>query len=224
MEINADRLLEAFAGPAAEHIAAGQVRAVRHPLGFVCLPLWRLTDLGFCIHIWTTLVEPARLATSPVHCHSWDLASLVLYGTIRNEEINVFDTTDPTHRVFEVEQHGDVDEIRATARLVRYSVSAGQMIMPGEVYQLPAGTFHNTIVPTREAATLVVAWTRPGGMDRSVGPLDVPTHHQPRRYCDADESALAVRTVAEHLAEAGVKRLAGRPDGMRRSISPQRLA
>ncbi|MCQ0004164.1 hypothetical protein [Actinomadura madurae] len=36
--------------------------AVRHPLGFLCLPVERSGDLGVCLHIWTPEVRP-----SPVH-------------------------------------------------------------------------------------------------------------------------------------------------------------
>jgi hypothetical protein len=211
VDIDVDRLLDAFVGSA----AGRPVHAVRHPLGFVCLPLWRLTGLGLCIHVWTRKVEPAGLTTSTVHCHSWDLASLVLYGAVCNEEIHVFDAAEPTHRVFDIEQDGDVDEIRATARKVRYRVRASSLSTPGQVYRLSAGVFHNTVVPTREAATLVVAWNRSGGADRSVGPLDVGTHRLQRRRCDAEEGAQAVRAVAERLAQAGAAR---RPPGGREEL------
>jgi hypothetical protein len=186
---------------------AGPV-AVRHPLGFVCLPLRRLTDLGVCLHVWTTRVQPARLTTSPVHCHSWDLVSLVLYGSVRNNRVHVWETTDtPTHRLFDVHSRGEVDEIRATDSLVRCRPGDSELSRPGEVYRLPAGEFHHTVVPAPEAATLVVGWSRPGMTDRSVGPMDVTTHRERRSYCDAAEAARAVRIVAERLADVGAHSL-----------------
>jgi hypothetical protein len=184
------------------------VVAIRHPLGFVCLPLWRLADLGVCLHVWTTRVQPARLTTSPVHCHSWDLVSLVLYGSVRNNRVHVWETTDtPTHRLFDVHSGGDVDEIRATDRLVRFRPGDSQVSRPGEVYRMPAGEFHYTAVSGPEAATLVVGWSRPGMTDRSVGPMDVTTHRERRSYCDAEEGARAVHTVAERLADVGAHSL-----------------
>jgi hypothetical protein len=138
-----------------------------------------------------------------------------LYGSICNERVDVVDASEaPTHRLFEVEQHGDVDEIRATARLVRYSVGARQVAVPGDVYRMPAGAFHRTVVPTSEAATLVFGWTKPGGKDRSVGPMDAKSHRRARRYCDAEESALALRIVAERLDAACAKRPANGLEGV----------
>ncbi|NVI87072.1 hypothetical protein [Actinomadura sp. BRA 177] len=89
------RTLPAWAGRVLdgvlEGLAAGAppVRAVRHPLGFLCLPVERSGDLGVCLHIWTPEVRPAPSTTSPVHCHSWDLLSFVLYGTVRNVRMDV---------------------------------------------------------------------------------------------------------------------------------------
>src|SRR5437868_1942737 len=116
--------LPAWAGRVVEEVAAGRspVPAVRHPLGFLCLPVERTGDYGVCLHIWTPEVEPAPSTTSSVHCHSWDLISFVLYGTVRNIRMEVHDGPDGTTRqVFEVLSRGEVDELRATGRAVHCS-------------------------------------------------------------------------------------------------------
>lgn len=185
-------------------LAGRPVVAIRHPLGFVCLPLARQTGSGICLHVWTSQVPRADLTTSPVHCHSWDLESTVLYGAVGNEQVYVAETTDrPTHRLFDVYSRGDIDEIRATDTLVRCSRGEIRVSRPGEIYRLLAGQFHNTVVPNNEAATLAVWTGRPGRTDRSVGPVDVPTHFQRRQHCGEDESVRTVRIVAKHLVAAG---------------------
>ncbi|MBO2449724.1 hypothetical protein J4573_21660 [Actinomadura barringtoniae] len=83
--------LPAWASRVLDEIDAGAstVTAVRHPLGFLCLPVERSGEYGVCLHIWTPEVRAAETTTSPVHCHSWDLVSFVLYGTVRNTRVAV---------------------------------------------------------------------------------------------------------------------------------------
>src|SRR5438046_868304 len=111
-----------------EDIGAGRrtVTAVRHPLGFLCLPVERRGSpggrLGVCLHLWSPWLARATTTTSQIHCHSWELISFVLYGEVRNVPARIRDARDSaTHQVFEVLSRGDTDEIRATGRLVRYS-------------------------------------------------------------------------------------------------------
>src|SRR4051812_8770115 len=74
-------------------IAEGRsdVTAVRHPLGFLCLPLERAGEYGVCVHIWSATARHAGNTTSQIHCHSWDLVSHVLYGQVRNVHAVVTD-------------------------------------------------------------------------------------------------------------------------------------
>ena len=58
------------------------VTAVRHPLGFLCLPLERTEEHGVCVHVWSGALPHAASTTSQIHSHSWDLTSFVLYGQV----------------------------------------------------------------------------------------------------------------------------------------------
>src|ERR1700750_91948 len=79
------------------------VTATRHPLGFVCIPIERSGDEGVCVHVWSESFPSVEPTTSVIHAHSWDLISHVLYGSVRNELIDVTDAPDdPTYRIFEV--------------------------------------------------------------------------------------------------------------------------
>jgi hypothetical protein len=175
-------------------------RAIRHPLGFICLPLVR-DDVNVCVHVWTTRLRQARPTTSLVHCHSWDLTSHVLYGRLRNELVHVVDDdSEPTHRVFEIHCHGDRDDITPTGRLVRWRRAATACYSAGETYEVPAGSFHTTVVPKgHEAATVLLARVRPGRVDLSLGGPDLAGHTVARERCDADETALAISTVFRRL-------------------------
>ncbi|MFG3493589.1 hypothetical protein [Streptomyces sp. NPDC047928] len=188
--------------PDLEDIASGkrELPAVRHPLGFLCLPLVRAGADGVCVHLYGTARGPGRAdpPVPPLHAHSWELRSHVLYGEVGNVRVRVRDDpADPTHRVFEVHSApGGVDEIRPTARLVRGEPGRVRMSTAGETYALGAGEFHTTVVtPGRPAATVVLGRTVPGGRDLSLGPLDGPPRRTTRRLCGHEETKRAVRTA-----------------------------
>jgi hypothetical protein len=186
-------------------VADGRVEtaAVRHPLGFLCLPVERRDGYGVCLHLWTAGGTAAHVTTSDVHCHSWDLISYVLYGQVRNLLISI-DGTSPTHRVFEVVSRGDIDEIRATPRTVSYASREVDEYRGGQTYTLPAGVFHSTAIPDgRAAATVALGRTTSDHGDLTLGPLDAPTHHVRRRRCDPEETVRAARRSVQHIVAAG---------------------
>ncbi|UBU17009.1 hypothetical protein [Nonomuraea gerenzanensis] len=182
-------------------LARPGLRAVRHPLGFVCLPLEREGGEGVCLHLWTDSLAHAESTTSQIHCHSWDLLSHVLYGQVRNVHALVRDApARATHRVYEVVSGADGDRISPTARTVRHSTGLVEVFGPGDTYTLAAGRFHSSVVPERgEAATIALGRGRPGSHDLSLGPLAGGAHHVSRQPLDAAETALAVRTITAHL-------------------------
>ncbi|MER6947753.1 hypothetical protein ABT294_27340 [Nonomuraea sp. NPDC000554] len=185
--------LRALSGPG--------VTAVRHPLGFVCLPLERDGGEGVCVHLWSDSLPHARSTTSQIHCHSWDLVSHVLYGQVRNVHAVVTDAgRDATHRVFEVVSAADGDRITPTRRTVRHATGLVESFGPGDTYTLAADRFHSSVVPEGgEAATIALGRGRPGSHDLSLGPLGGSVHHVCREPLDAEETARAVRLITAHL-------------------------
>lgn len=177
------------------------LRAVRHPLGFVCLPLERDGGEGVCLHLWSDSLAHAESTTSQIHCHSWDLVSHVLYGQMRNVHAVVTDAgARATHRVYEVVSGADGDRISPTRRTVRHTTGLVEVFGPGDTYTLAAGRFHSSVVPEGgEAATIALGSGRPGSRDLSLGPLEGGAHHVSRQPLDAGETALAVRLITAHL-------------------------
>ncbi|MFC9895891.1 hypothetical protein ACFVMC_19560 [Nocardia sp. NPDC127579] len=183
-------------------VAAGTVAAsaVRHPLGFLCFPVWRGGDLGVCLHVWT---EGARAhpTTSPMHAHSWDLLSLVLYGAVANDVFDLVESPEtPTHRLFEVHSGADGDLVRATPQVVGYRLRSHEVFRSGEVYSLPNGVFHVSDV-VGVAATVALGEYRHGKPDRSLGGLATDDHWVHRAPCTADEVRRVARTVLEQLTQ-----------------------
>ncbi|WP_131737408.1 hypothetical protein [Actinomadura roseirufa] len=215
----AARTLPAWAEGVVRDVIAGRspVPAIRHPLGFLCLPVERTGELGVCLHIWTPEVRAVPSTTSAVHCHSWDLLSFVLYGTVRNVRMEVDETgpggapspsaapegTGPGQQIFEVVSRGDVDELRATGRAVRCVPARSRTHRTGESYTLPAGVFHSTLIEDGlDAATVALGRQTPGGGDLSLGPLDVPTHRVHRSRTEPEDAARALRRSARAIAGA----------------------
>ncbi|MGW0204083.1 hypothetical protein [Nonomuraea sp. NPDC003201] len=149
---------------ALETLSSGGLTAVRHPLGFVCLPLERDGGEGVCLHLWSDSFAHAESTTSQIHCHSWDLVSHVLYGQVRNVHAVVTDAgRDATHRVFEVVSGADGDRISPTGRTVRHATGLVEVFGPGDTYTLAADRFHSSVVPEGgEAATIALGRGRAG--------------------------------------------------------------
>jgi hypothetical protein len=197
----ARRSLPGWAGGVLDDIVTGRrgIRAVRHPLGFLCLPLERRGDLGVCLHIWSQRLWHAHPTTSQVHSHSWDLYSYVLYGRLSNVPATI--TPGATHRIFEVVSQGDVDEIRATPRTVRYTAGRPGVQRAGDSYTLPAGAFHSTeINGDDDAATVALGQMSADATDLSLGALTTGTHRVHRQHCDGPETVEAARLTARRLA------------------------
>ncbi|KAA8884555.1 hypothetical protein F3087_33755 [Nocardia colli] len=174
--------------------------AVRHPLGFLCFPVWRGDGLGICVHVWTDGVR-ADPTTSKVHAHSWDLLSTVLYGTVGNEIIEILSApVHPTHRMFEIQSAADGDLVRATQRLVTYRTRSREDFHTGEVYTLPHGAFHVSDV-RGEAATVVLGEDNLGRPDLSLGTLATTDHWVHRTLCTPSETRGAAHTVLAHLRD-----------------------
>ncbi|WP_330337538.1 hypothetical protein [Streptomyces sp. NBC_00557] len=189
-----------------DRIVSGRrtLHAVRHPLGFVCLPVLRDGPDGVCVHVFGTPESEPDASAPQVHCHSWDLTSTVLYGRLDNRRVHVDDhAADPTHRVFEVlSDPTGVDELRPTGRLVRCQPGVRETSMRGQSYALPAGEFHTSVVPDgRPAATLVLGRTLPGRVDLSLGPPSAPGHRMVRRTCDATQTARIARAALRRIHE-----------------------
>ncbi|MEU1179712.1 hypothetical protein ABZ464_19020 [Streptomyces sp. NPDC005820] len=180
------------------------LRAVRHPLGFVCLPVLRDGTDGVRVHVCVHVFGPTDpiLSDHQVHSHSGDLISTVLYGRLDNRRMGVAEeAAEPTHRVFEVlGRPTGVDELRPTRRLVRCVPGPGRTSSRGQTYTLPAGEFHTTVVPDgRPTATLVLGRTPPGRAALFLGPVRAPGHQVVRRTCDAAQTARIARTALQRI-------------------------
>ena len=208
----ADRDVPRWAAGVVGEVASGGsgIMAVRHPLGFYCLPVERTGERGVCVHLWSDRLTPARPTTSATHAHSWELVSFVLCGTLCNELVTVKDSPvspvspdspdGPTHRVFEVISTADGDEIRRTPRLVRRRTRAAELHHSGEVYSLPAGVFHET-THRGETATVALGRGFPDAVDLVLGAPDTETHRTRRHVCGRDETIHAASLVVDLLAE-----------------------
>jgi len=178
--------------------------AIRHPLGFLCLPLSRDHDHGVCVHHWDPDAPRTAPTTSPVHAHSWDLLSFVLHGRVGNTSVRVTENgVGGGWRVFEVHSRDGIDQMVATARLVDWEPQEESVVYAGQSYVLPAGRFHASVVEDgTHAVTVVLGRTRAEIPDLSLGPRDTRSHRVPRQRCGTGETARIARTILTTLAGA----------------------
>ncbi|WP_248811479.1 hypothetical protein [Frankia sp. AgPm24] len=188
--------------PARPAAGYSSLPALRHPLGFTCQPLLR-GPVGVCVHLWSTGMAASQPTTSPFHCHSWDLYSLVLDGTVQNHHLDLAAVeTGPTYRVFEIHSTNDIDQIRPTSDLVSVRTRRTWVNRTRDIYHLRAGVFHHTVVPEGEACTLTVGLGRSRGTDLSLGPPGLGSQQCRRRYCEPEESNRLARQASRHLRRA----------------------
>ncbi|WP_405359160.1 hypothetical protein OG535_07940 [Kitasatospora sp. NBC_00085] len=197
--------LDGLVGGILAEVASGArpLRAVAHPLGFFCLPVLRDGEFGVCVHVFGPDADAPGPAggVREIHCHSWELKSSVLYGRVGNLRVAVHDEPDrPTHRAYEVYSAGGTDEIRPTARLVRWEPLGERTSARGETYTLGAGEFHTTVLPGgAPAATVVLGRSVPGPVDVVLGPLDGGARRVVRRQCDAVRTARIAEAAARMI-------------------------
>jgi hypothetical protein len=173
--------------------------AIRHPLGFTCIQLYRNTTWGLCMHVW----DGARRsqAAGPIHSHSWELSSQVVCGRLENIKVGVSDGCPfPTHRVLEITSTHRTDLVHATRRLVTRTESESVHIRAGENYQLPADTFHVSR-PTGVGltATVLLAKYRRGNPELALGRLDSEDQIVTRQACRAADVKLLAEVMLNEL-------------------------
>lgn len=177
---------------------SNDMQAVRHPMGFVCFPVERDGTSGTCVHMWTPDLPSAELLTTPVHSHSWDLESLVVWGELVNELYTVH-ADEPSHRLYEVRSRGAVDELTATTDLLRCERSGRQRIRASMTYRLASGHYHASFAD--RAVTVALGTGKPGGIDRALGPLEPRTCVISRERYSRRQTEEAAGEALERLRE-----------------------
>lgn len=189
-------------------VGARFVPAVRHPLGFVCVHLYRGADWGLCLHIWESADIPIGLTTTPIHAHSWDLDSQVVCGWLENIEIRVTEGGQPpTHRVMAIISAGGTDLIQPTRRVVSWTRARSVRIGAGDTYRLLAGTFHvSNPSPVGITATVLLAQYRSGLPELALGRPDSREHLVARQACPPSQlrvlASATLRQLAATMADA----------------------
>jgi hypothetical protein len=156
------------------------LEAVRHPLGFICLPIVRDdTPEGVCLHYWSDQGRSHERTTSKYHCHSWSLLSHVLAGSIGNQRLDLF--PGDKYRLFHAVSNGPVDSLIPTGSLVDVSCAEPEFYFAGESYELAAGEFHASVAGAAPVSvTLVLGRMIPGAADITLGEVDTGEHRVTR--------------------------------------------
>jgi len=202
------RAIQGAVRPALRAVRSGErePEMIRHPLGFMCLPLHRSDRLGLCIHVWRDDVDVARPTTSGYHLHTWNLFSYVLYGGVKNEVGRVWEPPRPRDapfRLFEIHSREPsergkppVDHIVPTPALVAYTATGAEKVYMGDGYVVNARQYHRTQVMNKAfTATLVLAEDWDERPQLSLGAVDHPEEIVTRDWYPAE----VARTVADHL-------------------------
>lgn len=134
-----------------------------HPLGFIHC---KLTDSStteiYRLHIWPTTMDPIDPQEHKIHDHLFDVESIVLLGSIENNEFEFLSSSHPpSHRVIEVEYTKDAplfheSGIRGTLTKTRSNTSRA-----GERYRVNRKILHETCRQSDELAITLVRTSNP---------------------------------------------------------------
>src|SRR5260370_637207 len=132
------------------------------------MPAWsRRGTFRWSVLAWLPGQATADLTPLPVHAHSWDLASYVLFGRLRNDLPHVVAAQSgaaDVWRVLEIRSRGDIDDIIPTQRLVHCGPGESALNVRDDAYTLPAGTLPSSAAdPTALTVTAALAWAVPAG-------------------------------------------------------------
>ncbi|MEU6573717.1 hypothetical protein [Streptomyces sp. NPDC046805] len=169
---------------------------IRHPLEFICFPLYRSGKVGLCLHVWP---ESGETSSPVVHAHSWDLWSYVVCGTAFNQMVDIREEPErPEHALYAITSVGTIDEVRATGRRVTSAPRSRQAISAGQIYRISSGLFHRS-GHQGLTVTLVLGEQHEERENLVLGPLDgCPRHDAPRETCSPDEARALLQCIAAY--------------------------
>lgn len=159
-------------------IAAGE-RAPEvklHPLGFLCFPAFRFSDLGGCVHAWLPDGPRAVNPTSDMHMHSFDMMSRVLAGTVLNQELDLDFDAPPSHQIYTIAKggHEDVDVLSPTGQVTAPKPRPLHKYGAGEQYAIARGCYHSAdnTLNDEYTVTFMVAENWNADPQRTLVPLE----------------------------------------------------
>lgn len=124
---------------------APHVAAVRNPLGFMHITLAQRPDSSLRLHLWPRERAPQDESLM-IHDHAFALTSRVLAGTITNVDYDVRPAPESELHLLAAQYVGDQSRLQPTDERVALRRVGQASFGPGEVYALPARSFHETVV------------------------------------------------------------------------------
>ena len=179
---------------------ASDLEAHWHSLGFVNLTFASLPDGSLRFHCWPAFTQSQCEQQWRVHDHVYRLRSVLVVGELQNLTYSVTKDSAGEHQLYEVEYATDLSRLRATGERVRASVTTEDRLQKGDVYDIPAGEFHQsrrlegalsstlmrTFAPKRPTARVVGGRSGPPVIERPL--LQCPTDVLARCLADTRSS------------------------------------
>ncbi len=154
--------------------------AVWHPLGFFRV------DVGsdgeerhYMLHCWPLgLLRRTQSPAWLLHCHVWDLESVVLVGSLQDSQHDRAHDPDAgvlVGRLYLARGFRPVSLLERTDETAHLSHAAWQEMDSGDFYRVPVGRFHQTLVaPTDFCLTLARVGPKVHDAAKVAGDTDGP--------------------------------------------------
>jgi len=153
-----------------------------HPYGFIVFRIeaeW-FPDWQIRLHLWPSRVEMLRriqengVADQLVHCHGWDMKSIVCLGSLTEHRYKLRTGDNYTKRLYQVISDyatGKSTLVAQPDQVEPILVSNTQREELADIYYIQAGEFHSTMTSSGPSVSLVATSRTQIGASRVVGPL-----------------------------------------------------
>lgn len=167
--------------------------AVCHPLGFLCLELFRDATRSVRLHLWCRVPEGPEI----VHSHDFDMSSVVVAGSLIN---SVYELAAGAGVIplLDIEYTDAGEVLKPSGAQVGCRCVASQTLYPCQTYRVRAGQFHSvrprgrlpaaTFVSTRRVASCIGQVLAYAGMNEATAA---------RSSCSREEKLAALHLLME---------------------------
>jgi hypothetical protein len=177
-----------------------------HPYGFAVFSLRSVDELGqLRLHVWPRGFRVELEGHPPIHCHDWDLASLVIGGCYEETIYDVVASSRPgAYYVMEVCRVGpQTDAFQASGQTLSIIEAKRYRYPVGESHCIPAGQFHETDIPRGAFAVTLVVTGNSRGPRAILSPVSSLVHRYRRPPLSEEDKNLVLSQLGSCLPVLG---------------------
>lgn len=171
-----------------------------HPYGFAVFHIGEVAGVGdLRFHVWPVGVRKGLKGHATIHCHDWDLVSLVVAGTYRDVlfQARISRQGIPLWRVATSGRTVDSFE-RADDRALAIASEVRRTCTAGDIHVVAAGTFHRSAIRASDFCATLLLTSRGSPSERMIAGSPARSLGRRKSLSGADRRVLARQFGTEY--------------------------